>query len=529
MTTGIIIAHRSEAVGHDGFAQLLRAEWTKFRTVRGWVIALGAAALVIVLLSFVSASGSRFSFCPTGPSSCTSRHPAVPTGPGGEPVTDSFMSVHQPLVGNGAVTVRVTSLSGAHTSGSPVGGGPNGTLRATSQPVLAPWAKAGIIVERDTSQGAAYAAVMVTGAHGVRMQYDYTHDAPGLPGAVAVSSPRWLRLTRIGDIITGYDSTDGSHWSDIGTAQLRGLPSTVQIGLLVASPAYFPSGSNNGYPSMATASFDEISVRGDLPTNSWTGEAIGANAFYPVLPTASSWHRLSRNAFTITGSGDIAPRVGGSIFNGDIGGSILVGAIPGLIVLIVVATLFVTSEYRRGLIRITLTASPRRGRVLAAKAIVIGSVAFAAGLVGTALAEVIAHHVLITNGNYLLPVSGPTEARVIVGTALLLAVAAVLALALGTAFRRSAAAVVTGIVLLVLPFILVYTLPAGDSNWLMRLTPTAAFSVQGTQPSSPLVANAYTVTNGYYPLEPWAGLAVLCGYAAIALGAATWLLRRRDV
>ena len=523
MTTGII-AHSSEAVGHDGFAQLVRAEWTKFRTVRVWVFALGAAALVVVLLSFVSASGNRSSFCPTGPSSCTSRHSAVPTGPGGEPVTDSFMFVHQPLAGNGAVTVRLTSLAG-----SPVGGTPNGTLRATSQPVLAPWAKAGVIVKKDTSQGAAYAAVMVTGAHGVRMQHDYTHDAPGLPGAVAVSSPRWLRLTRTGDIITGYDSTDGSHWSDIGTAQLRGLPSRVQIGLFVASPAYFPSGSNSGDPSTATASFDEISVQGDLPTNSWTGETIGANAFYPDLSTSSSWHKLSRNAFTITGSGDIAPRVGGSIFNGDTGGSIVVGAIPGLIVLIVVATLFVTSEYRRGLILVTLTASPRRGRVLAAKAIVVGSVAFAAGLVGTALAEVIVHHVLITNGNYLLPVSGPTQARVIVGTALLLAIAAVLGLALGAAFRRSAAAVVTGVVLLVLPFILVYTLPAGASNWLMRLTPTAAFAVQGTQPSSPLVANAYTVANGYYPLEPWAGLAVLCGYAAIALGAATWLLRRRDV
>jgi ABC-type transport system involved in multi-copper enzyme maturation permease subunit len=395
--------------------------------------------------------------------------------------------------------------------------------------VLAPWAKAGIIVERDTSQGATYAAVMATGAHGVRMQYDYTHDAPGLPGAVTSSSPRWLRLTRIGDIITGYDSTDGSHWSNIGTTQLRGLSSVVQIGLFVTSPAYFPSGNNYAYPSLATASFDEISVRGVLPTNSWTGEAIGANAFYPLASTASRWHRLSRNAFTITGAGDIAPRVGGSIFNGDIAGSILVGAIPGLIVLIVVATLFVTSEYRRGLIHITLTASPRRGRVLAAKASVVGSVAFAAGLVGTALAEVIVHHILIANGNYLLPVSGPTEARVIVGTALVLAVAAVLALALGTAFRRGAVAVVTTIVLLVLPLILVYTLPAGDSNWLMRLTPTAGFAVQGTQPSSPLVANAYTVKNGYFPLAPWAGLAVLCGYAAIALASATWLLRRRDV
>ena len=41
-----------------------------------------------------------------------------------------------------------------------------------------------------------------------------------------------------------------------------------------------------------------------------------------------------------------------------------------------------TAEYRRGLIRTTLAASPRRGRMLAAKALVIGAVAFAAGLLG---------------------------------------------------------------------------------------------------------------------------------------------------
>ena len=44
--------------------------------------------------------------------------------------------------------------------------------------------------------------------------------------------------------------------------------------------------------------------------------------------------------------------------------------------------MFITAEYRRGLIRTTLAASPRRGRVLAAKAIVIGAVTFAAGLAG---------------------------------------------------------------------------------------------------------------------------------------------------
>jgi hypothetical protein len=32
----------------------------------------------------------------------------------------------------------------------------------------------------------------------------------------------------------------------------------------------------------------------------------------------------------------------------------------------------------------------------------------------------------------------------------------------------------------------------------------------------------------YYRLAPWAGFAVLCGYAVLAMGLALFLLRRRD-
>ena len=101
-----------------------------------------------------------------------------------------------------------------------------------------PWAKAGIIIKASTTPGSAYAAVMATPGHGVRMQWNYTNDTAGLPGTVSAASPRWLRLTRSGDTITGYDSADGSHWTKIGTATLAGLPSTVQAGLFVASPQY---------------------------------------------------------------------------------------------------------------------------------------------------------------------------------------------------------------------------------------------------------------------------------------------------
>jgi hypothetical protein len=42
------------------------------------------------------------------------------------------------------------------------------------------------------------------------------------------------------------------------------------------------------------------------------------------------------------------------------------------------------------------------------------------------------------------------------------------------------------------------------------------------------VANLYTPPNGYFPLPPWAGLAVLMTWAVVALAGAALLLNRRD-
>ena len=75
----------------------------------------------------------------------------------------------------------------------------------------------------------------------------------------------------------------------------------------------------------------------------------------------------------MTGSGDIAPDRRPAPVPRTIGQS-LAGAFVGLIAVVVVAAMFITAEYRRGLIRTTLAASPRRGRVLAAKAVVVGAV-----------------------------------------------------------------------------------------------------------------------------------------------------------
>ena len=518
----------------DGFWPLLRAEWVKFRTVRGWVAGLVVAALAIMILGLgPSVTGSCGMHGPA--SACTQT-----LGQGGEPVTDSFYLARRPLDGNGAITVRMTSLTGQipDFSGNVRLGG--GTQMRSG---LVPWAKAGIIVKASTRLGSAYAAMMITGGHGVRMQYDYTGDVPGLAGTVSAASPRWLRLTRSGDTLTGYDSPDGSHWTRVAAVTLAGLPSTVQGGLFATSPPYLQTSLGqlalDTANSQATGTFDHVALRGGWAgggqggggqaDGGWAGTAIGA----PGGPAAGSPGDFTEAAgrFTVSGTGDIAPAVSGASGLGVTIAQTLIGVFAGLIAVAVVGAAFMTAEYRRGLIRVTFAATPRRGRVLAAKAVVIAAVTFAAGLVSAAVVVVFGQRVLREHGVYVWPATALTELRVIVGTAAVLAVAAVLALAIGSLLRRSAVTVAVVVLVLVLPYLLTVTtplLPAGPTEWLARVSPAAAFAVQGTLARYPQVSNVYMPSAGYWPLAPWAGLAVLCAWAAVSLGLAAYLLNRRD-
>ena len=195
------------------------SEWIKFRTVRGWVIGLIAGAMVTVAWGLLVANGGSTTCqsSPTGPvlsgAACL---PHIPVGPGGEAVTDSFYVAHQPLDGDGSITVRVTSLTGRYsTGGIAPGPRPGG---AASPAASSPGPRPGSSSRRPPQPGSAYAAMMVTGGHGVRMQYDYTPTRPACRD-VSAGSPRWLRLTRSGDTLTGYDSPDGSRWTEVGTAR----------------------------------------------------------------------------------------------------------------------------------------------------------------------------------------------------------------------------------------------------------------------------------------------------------------------
>jgi ABC-type transport system involved in multi-copper enzyme maturation permease subunit len=485
--------------------------------------------LVTVLLGLFQGSHSHVAPCTHGSDGAACRY-VIPAGPGGESVTDTYYFVHRPLAGDGSITARVTSLTEVAES-SPT---PDGQPTSTKLTVV-PWSKAGLIITAGSGQGSAYAAVMVTASHGARMQWNYASDTPGLAGGVSTASPRWLRLTRAGDVITGYDSADGASWTKIGTVTLPRLATTVQAGLFATSPSQSvvtssgvsSASSNGGGATDATATFDRVGLHGGWPGGSWTGTSVTGGPDSPYLTGHEAGYRQAGSVFTVTGSGDIAP----DVTDGVPVDSLLAGLFIALILVLVVSVRFITAEYQRGLIRTTLAASPRRGRALAAKATVLGAVTFAATLAGAAAAVLIGTPLLRASGNPVYPATALTEVRVIVGAAALAAVFAVFALGVGVILRHGAGAVTVAITAVILPYLLTAglpVLPEGVADWVLRVTPAAGFAIRQVIPAYPQVAASYTPSSDFFPLQPWAGLAISCAWAALALALAAYFLHRRD-
>ncbi|MFI7704277.1 hypothetical protein [Nonomuraea sp. NPDC049480] len=498
--------HRSsQRVEQDGFPQVLRAEWTKFRTVRGWVLAMAASVLVTVSLGLLIAGGAH-SACVTGKGEGPCPAPLV--GPDGTAVNDRYYFVHQPLKGNGSITARVSDMTGQIRLPDVVPG-----VRKVEEGVV-PWAKAGLLVRPSLKQGTPYAAVMLTGAHGVRMQHNYIHDVPGGPH----NGPQWLRLTRSGDTITGYESDDGKRWTEVSTVKLTGLPETVEIGLFAASPGVLWEMAQAF--AQVTATFDQIKLQG--ANGSWRRDDVGvvmeSDGKTPHHPGGVV---ESGDKLLVTGVGDIGPATVGGGLRADL---MLIGGVVGLIPVLVAAVMFFTAEHRRGLIGTGLPAEPHPARLLAAKAAVVGAVAFVAGLVTSGVVVPVGLAMLRANQNPIQPITLGTELRVIIGYAALTAAAAVLALGLAALVQRAVVAIGLAIGLVVVPYLLA---TAGLAPWLLVITPAAGFAITQSVPTFAHVDVNMSLLGSYYPLPPWAGLAVTCAYAALALGAAIAAHRRK--
>jgi len=181
----------------------------------------------------------------------------------------------------------------------------------------------------------------------------------------------------------------------------------------------------------------------------------------------------------------------------------------------VLGTLVVTSEYGTGMIRTTLTAVPRRGRLLAAKAAVFAAVALVVGEL-TGFAAFLLGQAAIGSAAPQASLGQPGVLRAVAGAGLYLAAIGVLGVGVGTVLRNTAAAVSTMVALLfVLPG-LVQALPASWSNAITEWWPTEA----GSQ--------LYKVHSAAHTLGPWAGFVVLVVFTAVVCALARWVIGHRD-
>ncbi|MFI6028731.1 hypothetical protein [Amycolatopsis magusensis] len=473
--------------------ELLRREWTAFRRP-GRLTALASAALAVIALGLLYAAG--------GHSSCDGPCPATPVAEDGSIVSDQFWFRHRELGREGTITVRLTSMTGTITYPPPD--------HDRIVPGLVPWAKAGIIVKDGTRQGSPYAALMMTGGHGVRFQHDYTHDVAGNAGGATES---WLRLTRAGDTITGSESADGEQWHTVGTARLDGLPDTVRVGLFATSPGDLTlRGIGLGGAieevrfTQAVGVFDHVTVEGGA-TGPWVSEPVGE-----MNHTDWEKHHQASGAVeeggvvTVSGTGDIGPlndEGRRSLTN------LLLGLVLALIILLVTAARYGARTARE------TAARP----VIGARAAVVGAATFVSGLIAVGIVIPVGTAFLRANGTPVQSLSVLTGARVILGVAVVLALCAVLAYGLGVWLRRGWAAVLIGLSLVALPYVVTAfpLLPDAVSEWLLRLTPAAGFAVQQTMVEYPQVTAHYAPSAGYFPLSGWAGLALLCAYTVLVL------------
>jgi ABC-2 type transport system permease protein len=190
-------------------------------------------------------------------------------------------------------------------------------------------------------------------------------------------------------------------------------------------------------------------------------------------------------------------------------------------VVAILAVLAISGEYSTGMIRLTLTAMPRRITVLAAKALVMTGLVLVAGAVGV-LASVLAGRLILpgrgfTPSHGYLPLSltsGP-DLRAAAGSILYLALIALLALGIATAVRDSAVSIGAVLGLLYLFPVIAGALDPHWSRHLQQIGPmSAGLYIQATSDLPSL------------PLTPWQGLGVLTLWATGALligGLVLWL------
>ncbi len=163
--------------------------------------------------------------------------------------SDGLQLLHQPMVENGRITVKLNSFEATSTR-----------------------AKAGLMLRASTAADAPFAMVhwLPEGQCELIWRKSKADVSSYVWPSVTTPWPPLLRLARNGDLVTASFSSDGIHWTQIGTTQSIDLPATSLVGLAVTSDATDDSGEAVFANFSFTADRDGDGLTDEEETNTGT-------------------------------------------------------------------------------------------------------------------------------------------------------------------------------------------------------------------------------------------------------------------
>ena len=131
------------------------------------------------------------------------------------------------------------------------------TTQVTAQDNTGPWARAGIVVRNSLSGNTAtgYLDLAVTPSNGCVLSWDSNGDGQldQYSNMPQFTAPSYLKLVRDGDVYTGYCSTDGQNWTNVGIA-------TVPSAAVVQDVGIFATAANGGSGASGVARFNGFTI-----------------------------------------------------------------------------------------------------------------------------------------------------------------------------------------------------------------------------------------------------------------------------
>lgn len=201
---------------------------------------------------------------------------------------DELRLVSRTLEGDGDIVARVDSLAGVHR-----------------------WSKAGVMIRDSADPGAPHAFMLVSHEKGIAFQR--RRAANGITigtAAVAGTAPRWLWLSRRGDLFEAFASADGGTWQPIGSDTIP-MGRRVLAGIALTShepgvlaTAEFSNVSVTSAPLWKNADIGRVPSTGSLTTSATQLRVSGAGA--DIWGTADAFHYAWR---PLAGDGEIVARV----------------------------------------------------------------------------------------------------------------------------------------------------------------------------------------------------------------------------